>query len=574
MLCCVLRIALSAAVLGALVLVVPTAAQVGSGKIAFTNDAGLYTVEPDGTGQKLLNPGYSNLGGWSPDGSQLAFTAVEPGSITRRLIVMNADGSGAQVVTSGAEIALGRHPWSPDGARIAWGPVPVDAGEIYTASAAGGDIRQLTFDRRQKEAPEWSPDGSVLVYSARVADAPLRTELFVVAADGTGAPRQITQSGPGAASNDQPTWSPTGDSIAFVTSPAFPAGAISVVRPDGTGLHTIVSSDHGWPRDPAWSPDGNRIVFETSENGGFFRNGFKGREIYVVDADGSHENRLTDLAPFSRADKMPIWSPDGTRILFARHFQNQGEWTMSPDGTCEEPFREFPMSGASWQPLPGAPPLPEQRCHAIAVETAVSAYYRYFALLVVTIANDGTEALTNVVLDATAAHNDVTVLGAHMGNYAHACSSCCATSDARHANLLRGERIQVYITIAARRVRVLGSSYLPLRMAFNVTTAEGVLPTPSESGELRFELSRCKSSMRGGGRIDGTRFADRICGRQGADRIHPQGGKDVVTAGGGADVVSAADGEVDRISCGAGRDTVVADRRDRVARDCERVERR
>ncbi len=120
MLCGVLRIALGAAVLAALVLVLPTAAQVGSGKIAFTNDAGVSTIEPDGTGLTLLQPGYSKLGGWSPDGSQLAFTVVDPGTINRQLIVMNADGSGEHTVASGQEIALGRHPWSPDGARIAW----------------------------------------------------------------------------------------------------------------------------------------------------------------------------------------------------------------------------------------------------------------------------------------------------------------------------------------------------------------------------------------------------------------------------------------------------------------------
>ncbi|HMI99600.1 MAG TPA: hypothetical protein VK488_07200 [Gaiellaceae bacterium] len=556
-----LRIALGAAVLAALVLVVPTAAQVGSGKIAFTNDAGVYTIEADGTGLTLLRAGAARLGGWSPDGSQIAFTAVDPGAVNKLLIVMNADGSGKHLVASGPEIALGRHPWSPDGARLAWGPVPVEPGEIYTASAAGGDVRQLTFERRPKDPPEWSPDGSELVYSELYSE--LSSEVFVVAADGISPPRPLARSRSG---SSQPTWSPNGGSIAFVDEEG-----IYAVRPDGTDLHSIVPS--GYPFDPTWSPDGSKILFETSKNSRQNKYGFFGREIYVVDADGSHENRLTDLAPFSRYDSMPTWSPDGNRILFARRFQSQEEWTMNPDGTCEEPFRDFPMDGASWQPLPDAPPLPERRCQAIAVETAIRPFHRYSALLTVTIANDGTEPLTNVVLDTTA-HNDVSVVGAGMGNHPQACSLVVRHIRCRTANLARGDRVQVFVTLAARRVRIPRSSYLRLRTAFNVTTDEEVLPTPSESGELVFELSHCTTGMRGSGRIDGTRLAERICGRQRADRIHPQEGKDVVSAGGGADVVFAVDGKVDRISCGAGRDTVVADRRDHVARDCERVERR
>ena len=77
----------------------------------------------------------------------------------------------------------------------------------------------------------------------------------------------------------------------------------------------------------------------------------------------------------------------------------------------------------------------------------------------------------------------------------------------------------------------------------------------------------------GGGRIDGTASADQICGRRGADEIHPGYGKDYVTAGAGPDVIYARDGYRDLISCGRGRDRVIADRKDRVSRSCERLRR-
>jgi hypothetical protein len=41
----------------------------------------------------------------------------------------------------------------------------------------------------------------------------------------------------------------------------------------------------------------------------------------------------------------------------------------------------------------------------------------------------------------------------------------------------------------------------------------------------------------------------------------------------GNDVVRVRDGAADRVTCGAGRDRVVADAQDSVARDCEVVQR-
>ena len=47
----------------------------------------------------------------------------------------------------------------------------------------------------------------------------------------------------------------------------------------------------------------------------------------------------------------------------------------------------------------------------------------------------------------------------------------------------------------------------------------------------------------------------------------------MILGGAGNDIIGARDGAVDRISCGPGRDRVLADPQDVVARDCERVAR-
>lgn len=96
------------------------------------------------------------------------------------------------------------------------------------------------------------------------------------------------------------------------------------------------------------------------------------------------------------------------------------------------------------------------------------------------------------------------------------------------------------------------------------------------TGTSRSELIRGTGGA-GEGDDDGIKAlggADRVTGLSGEDRIDGGAGRDVLDGGAGRDVLLARDGTVDTIRCGTGSDTVIADRGDRVARDCERVRRR
>jgi len=82
---------------------------------------------------------------------------------------------------------------------------------------------------------------------------------------------------------------------------------IYVINADGSGLRRLTDG-----MDPAWSPDGTKVAFARWRDP---------RGIYVIDEDGRNE---TLLFGWSKA-KAPAWSPDGSRIAFTRQYGGREE---------------------------------------------------------------------------------------------------------------------------------------------------------------------------------------------------------------------------------------------------------
>jgi Ca2+-binding RTX toxin-like protein len=78
----------------------------------------------------------------------------------------------------------------------------------------------------------------------------------------------------------------------------------------------------------------------------------------------------------------------------------------------------------------------------------------------------------------------------------------------------------------------------------------------------------------GNDRLDGGAGADIVDGGAGRDDLKGGAGTDLILGDAGNDTINARGGSRDYVVCGGGRDRVSADRRDVVARDCERVSRR
>jgi Tol biopolymer transport system component len=275
--------------------------------------------------------------------------------------------------------------WSPDGTRVAFrgyprgGPTPSGGAnyDIYTMNADGSGLQNITTSPADiageifQGSPSWSPDGSMIAYEGdnglyvmnadgsgqtKVADggssswSPDGSRLVTVIGDGNGnalytvAPdgSGLTQLTRSSASQQLPAWSPDGNRIAFVRSGDH-ASSVWVVNADGTGEVEVASIPNAYPYRPIWSPDGTALLFEAQVSSSPGTNGHPeyNHDIYSVGADGTG---LVDLTPTSdRAENAPVWAPDGTKIAFEATGTLTGEnagtfdiYVMNPDGTGEQ----------------------------------------------------------------------------------------------------------------------------------------------------------------------------------------------------------------------------------------------
>jgi Tol biopolymer transport system component len=176
---------------------------------------------------------------------------------------------------------------------------------------------------------------------------PLQGDVFVVAADGTGA-RNLT----GTAGGSAPVLSPDGRQIAYLRGDSSGVGEIWLMDADGTNQRRLTSGRQD-EFGPQWSPDGRQLVY-TVWDYGWCSPGATGcavPDVWRIDADGSNQRKIVDSA------LQPRWSPDGATLLYQPvdpGLYVRGVDTVRPDGSGTRPVVRawlWPReTAAAWSP--------------------------------------------------------------------------------------------------------------------------------------------------------------------------------------------------------------------------------
>jgi Tol biopolymer transport system component len=341
----------------------PTEPAVGNGLITFSDGGDAYVVEENGSGLRNLTrtPQGETLSPWewSPDGTELALYGYvdDPslGGANYDIYVMDAEGRSKTNLTTTeddvAQAASQTSPtWSPDGRWIAYtsdegAEENEGSSNLHVVAADGSEGRRITQSPLYDFSPDWSPDGSKIVFHRVVKGS---SDILTVSPDGSSATRLTSDSG----YNQLAVWSPDGTRIAF-TSSRVGANEVFVMDADGSAETQLTDIGAKNLSSPTWSPDGTQLAFEVFDEGDW--------DIWIVNADGSAARPLTH-GPGDETS--PEWAPDGSSIAFLASPIPSGErdntgtfdvYVMNADGTDQERLTRDVGAlggGLAWQAIP------------------------------------------------------------------------------------------------------------------------------------------------------------------------------------------------------------------------------
>jgi Tol biopolymer transport system component len=238
----------------------------------------------------------------SPDGSTVAYAMRVNGSWD--IYSQRVGGRNATPIVNDPQVDEGAPAFSPDGSLIAFHRSG-GAGGIFVAGATGESVRRVTdagFD------PAWSPDGRQIAFSTeQVVDPAARggaSELFVVDL-GAETPRKVV-----ATDAVQPSWSPSGERIAYWSNIGGQRDIYTVAAGGGTPVPVTLDEAIDW--SPVWSPDG-RFIYFASDRG-------TAMNLWRIRVDQSSGRVLGAPEPVTTGVQasaaLPRFSKDGSRLAF------------------------------------------------------------------------------------------------------------------------------------------------------------------------------------------------------------------------------------------------------------------
>lgn len=239
---------------------------------------------------------------WSPSGNRVAYVA-SAGDDGAEVFVRWMD-TGQTARLTQLDAAPSGLAWSPDGSRLAFSMKVEQPGRPFAKMPS------------PPEGADWAPRANVIDQLEYRSDgagyiAEGYTHLFVLPADG-GTPRQVT-SGP-YDHDGAPEWTVDGSALIFSANrqknPAFDPINSDLHQVDlDTGTITQLTSRQGPDNSPVLSPDGDQIAYLGFDDQ---KKGYQITRLHVMSTSGGDKRVLT--SNLERDIQNPTWSADGQFI--------------------------------------------------------------------------------------------------------------------------------------------------------------------------------------------------------------------------------------------------------------------
>lgn len=348
----------TALVLGALAVVVAVIASVATVLFARRPADRLERLQV----RRLTTTGNVTDAAISPDGRFVVYvTESETGHAIRLRQV--ATTSNVEIVPASAT-RLGELTFTPDGEHVYYLRGERGATSLFAVSTLGGNPRKVLDDVRSPVA--FAPDGRRFAFIRWFPDAG-EQRLMIADADGSALRAVATRKRPAVMVYEGPSWSPDGESIAFVANDSFggPSAALIEVRVND-GTERLIASGLGPSAGKvAWLPDRSGIAV-ASEQLWLYRypggertritNDALAYSSVSVSADGKRvvavqTNRTSEVFVDGRSvakgagiNNGVSWFADGERLAFlATQDGNTDVWTMRADGSDPRQLTTHPQ---------------------------------------------------------------------------------------------------------------------------------------------------------------------------------------------------------------------------------------
>jgi TolB protein len=235
----------------------------------------IATVDMDGGRMATITKMGSDslLPAYSPGGAEVAFTSYLRNNPD--LWIVPAGGGRARRVSKQPGLNTGAA-WSPDGRALVLTLSYEGNSEIYRVSPDDGRVQgRLTNNPGIDSSPAFSPDGSQIAFVSNRQGSP---QIFLMPASG-GAAKRVTFQGK---YNQTPRFSPRTDKPQIAFTGRDERGVFDVFILDvKSGRVDRLTQNKGSNLDPTWSPDGRLVAYVSSRGGIFVSNPETHHEVQV-----------------------------------------------------------------------------------------------------------------------------------------------------------------------------------------------------------------------------------------------------------------------------------------------------